>query len=179
MEAHFPMIQVSLKISAADLSPRPGQTTPVHQLYRKYCHKASAIGEIGPNFHFTFILYFLLLCIQLFSYFPQFLFFNFSLLLFFIFIYTYNFVFILLGFFVCFHFISFCFAFSFLSLLFSFLEKIMRQTNSPQKKEQAIELMTRDLISRDISKMSELEFKTMNKNTIWGSGRFRREDGGI
>jgi len=36
----------------------------------------------------------------------------------------------------------------------------MRQSNSPQKKEQEVVLTARDFINMDISKMSELVFKT-------------------
>lgn len=36
-----------------------------------------------------------------------------------------------------------------------------RCKNSPQKKEKEVELTTRDLMNVDISKISELEFKTV------------------
>ena len=37
----------------------------------------------------------------------------------------------------------------------------MRWRNSPQKKEQELELMARDLMNTEISKMSKLELKIM------------------
>ena len=39
----------------------------------------------------------------------------------------------------------------------------MRWRNSPQEREQEVVFTTRDLINRDISKMPEIEFKTIIK----------------
>ena len=47
----------------------------------------------------------------------------------------------------------------------------MRWRNSPQKKEQEIELTARDLINMDISKMPELEFKIRVIKILAGLGK--------
>ena len=70
----------------------------------------------------------------------------------------------------------FVFSFSIVTVIivfepFSFLDKITRWRNSPQKKEQEVELTARDFINMDISKMSELEFKRTIIKILAGLGK--------
>ena len=60
-------------------------------------------------------------------------------------------------------FLVFCFVlFCFVVVTFLFFYEQNKETEKfTQKKEQEVELMARDIIITDISKMSELEFKTM------------------
>ena len=47
-----------------------------------------------------------------------------------------------------------------LCFIYSFLDTVMIWKNSPQKKEQEPIFTARDLLNMNISKMSELEFKS-------------------
>ena len=48
------------------------------------------------------------------------------------------------------------------------MDKMTGLRNSPQKKKQGVVLTARDLINMDISKISELEFKTMIMGCLGG-----------
>jgi len=60
------------------------------------------------------------------------------------------------------------------SFFFSFLGKMTRWRNAPQNKEQEAVLTPRHLIDTDISKMSELEFKTMIIKILTGHEKKHR-----